>query len=392
MDLVGQDDVRRRHWVNDIDVSNCHGCNEPFNPIGRRRHHCRQCGEVVCAECSSVRVPLPEKFGYGLMKVRVCDSCVMKGAHPEMQELDDQLVIRERINKSLKEALKDKSQALERCKSLLLQIDSSAKRIDRLDSSTRRKQQLSSDGGSDDEIDSEMFGIESLLQRCEISVRDLSNALESSEESRLKLEAIIKKLESSHQTKDQSTIELKRHIYDLEKELQIFQQVSKERDTFMIQLENQDRELVEQRTLVKGLERRCRLLETSTASTGNTLVQPTVFGKERIKSQRVSQQNWGPNDLQEPLIHIYSDGGDNDSIRQRRRFQGLTSAYLRNRTSTTSSLYRCLRWFCCCRRRRRTRNQLAEQLVHESISSDTASTGIQSAPASVGVLGYNKPP
>lgn len=132
MDLVGQDDVRRRHWVNDIDVSNCHGCNEPFNPIGRRRHHCRQCGEVrmthltvylwttnlgdvflfiflstqvVCAECSSVRVPLPEKFGYGLMKVRVCDSCVMKGAHPEMQELDDQLVIRERINKSLKEAL-----------------------------------------------------------------------------------------------------------------------------------------------------------------------------------------------------------------------------------------------------------------------------------------------
>lgn len=39
-----------------------------------KRHHCRKCGQAVCAECSKTRQPVPER-GW-LDDVRVCDTCV----------------------------------------------------------------------------------------------------------------------------------------------------------------------------------------------------------------------------------------------------------------------------------------------------------------------------
>ncbi|KAG1146197.1 hypothetical protein G6F38_005108 [Rhizopus arrhizus] len=63
----------RPTWVNDVDVSSCYSCNNPFGPL-RRRHHCRNCGNIFCHECSSRSVPLPQ-LGYGTKAVRVCNSC-----------------------------------------------------------------------------------------------------------------------------------------------------------------------------------------------------------------------------------------------------------------------------------------------------------------------------
>ncbi|GIY98910.1 zinc finger FYVE domain-containing protein 26, partial [Caerostris extrusa] len=37
-----------------------------------RRHHCRRCGRVVCANCSQHALIVE---GYGNIKVRVCDDC-----------------------------------------------------------------------------------------------------------------------------------------------------------------------------------------------------------------------------------------------------------------------------------------------------------------------------
>ncbi|ORY90347.1 armadillo-type protein [Syncephalastrum racemosum] len=59
-------------WVNDIDVTNCSACSNPFGPL-RRRHHCRHCGNIFCHECSSRSVPLPQ-LGY-TKPVRVCKRC-----------------------------------------------------------------------------------------------------------------------------------------------------------------------------------------------------------------------------------------------------------------------------------------------------------------------------
>ncbi|KAG1468425.1 hypothetical protein G6F56_003836 [Rhizopus delemar] len=63
----------RPTWVNDVDVSCCHSCFNAFGPL-RRRHHCRNCGNIFCQDCSSRSVPLPQ-LGYGTRPVRVCNNC-----------------------------------------------------------------------------------------------------------------------------------------------------------------------------------------------------------------------------------------------------------------------------------------------------------------------------
>ncbi|GAA5798508.1 hypothetical protein HPULCUR_003912 [Helicostylum pulchrum] len=60
-------------WVNDMDVSYCSSCNNAFGPL-KRRHHCRNCGNIFCHECSSRKVPLPQ-LGDGTKPVRVCNGC-----------------------------------------------------------------------------------------------------------------------------------------------------------------------------------------------------------------------------------------------------------------------------------------------------------------------------
>ena len=44
-------------WVPDQDSSTCSLCSTTFN-LFRRRHHCRACGALVCAEHSKKRMIL----------------------------------------------------------------------------------------------------------------------------------------------------------------------------------------------------------------------------------------------------------------------------------------------------------------------------------------------
>ncbi|XP_026729497.1 lateral signaling target protein 2 homolog [Trichoplusia ni] len=63
---------RAPEWVPDIAAPACMRCAAHFTAF-RRRHHCRNCGKVFCASCSSNSIPLPR---YGQLKpVRVCDEC-----------------------------------------------------------------------------------------------------------------------------------------------------------------------------------------------------------------------------------------------------------------------------------------------------------------------------
>eukprot|EP00732_Lithocolla_globosa_P002338 Lithocolla_globosa_v1_NODE_1510_length_2521_cov_10.159773.p1 type:complete len:669 gc:universal NODE_1510_length_2521_cov_10.159773:510-2516(+) len=57
-------------WIQDSDAKVCMDCNTPFSLL-RRRHHCRHCGRVLCADCSPKR-DLP---GKGEL-VRICDTCL----------------------------------------------------------------------------------------------------------------------------------------------------------------------------------------------------------------------------------------------------------------------------------------------------------------------------
>lgn len=57
-------------WVPDNEVDDCQVCLKPFSFLVRK-HHCRLCGRVVCAECSKNSMRLK-----GIPRaVRVCQPC-----------------------------------------------------------------------------------------------------------------------------------------------------------------------------------------------------------------------------------------------------------------------------------------------------------------------------
>jgi hypothetical protein len=80
----GLNQLSNRRWVSDSERTNCALCKEPFTKV-KRRHHCRQCGDIFCDNCSKntkvVAHPvagIPEKNrakNEKVDKVRVCRTC-----------------------------------------------------------------------------------------------------------------------------------------------------------------------------------------------------------------------------------------------------------------------------------------------------------------------------
>ncbi|KAG9073318.1 hypothetical protein KI688_001110 [Linnemannia hyalina] len=64
--------LARPYWVPDQDAAACRICAKGFNAV-RRKHHCRQCGHVLCYDCCSRSIALPQ-LGY-TKAVRVCNDC-----------------------------------------------------------------------------------------------------------------------------------------------------------------------------------------------------------------------------------------------------------------------------------------------------------------------------
>ena len=68
------DQLQPPPWIDDNAVDDCEACRVEFDMFNRR-HHCRVCGHIFCAACSSNRLLLPENFDT-LAPERVCDLCV----------------------------------------------------------------------------------------------------------------------------------------------------------------------------------------------------------------------------------------------------------------------------------------------------------------------------
>jgi len=59
-----------RKWKDDTDVASCSGCQGPFS-LTNRKHHCRNCGNIFCNDCSSKQANMA---GYKKPQ-RVCEGC-----------------------------------------------------------------------------------------------------------------------------------------------------------------------------------------------------------------------------------------------------------------------------------------------------------------------------
>lgn len=56
-------------WMEDRDGAVCMGCRQPFT-VSRRRHHCRFCGRIFCAQCTLGR----------MLGNRSCNKCIQQYA------------------------------------------------------------------------------------------------------------------------------------------------------------------------------------------------------------------------------------------------------------------------------------------------------------------------
>ena len=54
-------DVTLPRWQPDAEVTKCPICGTPFS-FWYRKHHCRKCGRVVCANCSPHRITIPRQY------------------------------------------------------------------------------------------------------------------------------------------------------------------------------------------------------------------------------------------------------------------------------------------------------------------------------------------
>lgn len=72
-EATGKEAVARAVWIPDKKVKTCMVCNTTTFTLTQRRHHCRNCGKVVCGACSSSKAILNKD-----KPERVCSNCHRK--------------------------------------------------------------------------------------------------------------------------------------------------------------------------------------------------------------------------------------------------------------------------------------------------------------------------
>ncbi|BFZ04743.1 hypothetical protein BsWGS_07781 [Bradybaena similaris] len=67
-------------WQHEDDIDDCNNCKQPFS-VTKRKHHCRHCGRIFCADCTTKSVVSGPSF----RAAKVCDVChtiLVKDATP----------------------------------------------------------------------------------------------------------------------------------------------------------------------------------------------------------------------------------------------------------------------------------------------------------------------
>ncbi|XP_062845186.1 myotubularin-related protein 4 isoform X2 [Trichomycterus rosablanca] len=86
-DRVERRDTEVTRWVPDHMASHCFSCDSEFW-IAKRRHHCRNCGNIFCKDCCHLKLPIPDQQLYD--PVLVCNSCYDHLLESRTRELSSQ--------------------------------------------------------------------------------------------------------------------------------------------------------------------------------------------------------------------------------------------------------------------------------------------------------------
>eukprot|EP00434_Breviolum_minutum_P034668 symbB.v1.2.030688.t1/scaffold3488.1/size55655/2 len=108
--LIGSDDGQ----AGDAKETHCPRCRSQFTTIFRR-HHCRNCGGLVCDDCSRNRTRIPRDLSLG--NVRVCDDCFKTIGDHHAAGAEEDLVLRE---------LAQKHSQIEAFKKVMLELEAEA--------------------------------------------------------------------------------------------------------------------------------------------------------------------------------------------------------------------------------------------------------------------------
>lgn len=82
----------KEDWIKDEEVDDCMVCNISKFSLLNRRHHCRRCGRVVCANCSQRTTIIENVFK------RTCDDCFRQ---LELQKATEKQSQNENINENI---------------------------------------------------------------------------------------------------------------------------------------------------------------------------------------------------------------------------------------------------------------------------------------------------
>ncbi|CAD8079942.1 unnamed protein product [Paramecium sonneborni] len=75
-DIIKNELISKKKWKNDQEISQCGMCDNKFNALFRRKHHCRRCGYIFCQDCSNHFLDGPPNEGE--KKIRFCRRCYDK--------------------------------------------------------------------------------------------------------------------------------------------------------------------------------------------------------------------------------------------------------------------------------------------------------------------------
>eukprot|EP01057_Protomagalhaensia_wolfi_P000070 Protomagalhaensia_wolfi_Nauph_80__69@NODE_103_length_3698_cov_187_907078_g77_i0_p1_GENE_NODE_103_length_3698_cov_187_907078_g77_i0NODE_103_length_3698_cov_187_907078_g77_i0_p1_ORF_typecomplete_len327_score46_65FYVE/PF01363_21/5_6e21FYVE_2/PF02318_16/0_00019FYVE_2/PF02318_16/4_1e02FYVE_2/PF02318_16/1_9e02DUF3584/PF12128_8/0_0019TPR_MLP1_2/PF07926_12/0_034zfRING_9/PF13901_6/0_039zfRING_9/PF13901_6/1_5e03FapA/PF03961_13/7_6e02FapA/PF03961_13/0_26DUF2203/PF09969_9/0_23UPF0242/PF06785_11/5_7e02UPF024 len=110
---------RPSHWVSDKDVKACASCLDEFT-VRKRKHHCRYCGQIFCADCTTRRLTLPSR---GLKTPsRVCEGCYTNLTNDDKNEIEETLDAKDIMISLLKRALHQKVLLLDHVKLMVTEI------------------------------------------------------------------------------------------------------------------------------------------------------------------------------------------------------------------------------------------------------------------------------